>query len=555
MKSLNSSTNSVVKKIDLQGLKTAAGAAFNSYDNQHTKCLSGTRVELLREIEDWTKSPDGKSILWLKGMAGTGKSTIARTVAGHLKQQHLLGASFFFKRGEEDRGTAKKLFPTLVKQLINGLPHMFPEVQMAIDDDPNISENELEEQFEKLLIGPLLRIEQSGETATRVIVIDALDECDCEDDIRVILRLLPQVRKSTSMQLRFFLTSRPELPIKLGFREITGVYQDLVLHEIPEPVIKRDISLYFKDQFSRLRRERSFSSTWPGDATVKILIDRAFPLFIAAATLCRFIGDGNWNPKKRLDEFLSDQTIYVSKMDGIYVPVLKQLLTGQNEEESQQLLKDFKRIVGAVIILATPLSINALCQLLDRAREDVECRLGRLHSVLSIPNDFDTPVRVFHLSFRDFLLDHQKGKNQFWVNEKDVNQNLTTRCHKIMQHHLKKNICNLQSDGTQRSEIVESSLDSYIPPELRYSCRYWAQHLVQSEDPVTELIKAFSFFKEHFLHWLEAMSILGYMSEVIVTIEKLESLVQVCLQGGLLWFPLILMYTGRQIFRNIRVLL
>lgn len=40
-----------------------------------------------------------------------------------------------------------------------------------------------------------------------------------------------------------------------------------------------------------------------------------------------------------------------------------------------------------------------------------------------------------------------------------------------------------------------------------------------------------------------------------MAIEKLESLIQVCLHGGLLWFLLILMYTGRQIFRNIRVLL
>lgn len=77
----------------------------------NTECLSGTRVELLREVEDWTKSPDGKCIFWLNGMAGTGKSTIFQTIAGHLKQQYLLGASFFFKRGEEGQGTAKKLFP------------------------------------------------------------------------------------------------------------------------------------------------------------------------------------------------------------------------------------------------------------------------------------------------------------------------------------------------------------------------------------------------------------------------------------------------------------
>jgi pantothenate kinase-related protein Tda10 len=93
----------------------AEGAAFDSYENQHEECLLGTRVKLLREIEEWTELPHGKCIFWLNGMAGTGKSTISKTIASHLKKNRSLGASFFFKRGEEDRGNAKKLFPTLIR--------------------------------------------------------------------------------------------------------------------------------------------------------------------------------------------------------------------------------------------------------------------------------------------------------------------------------------------------------------------------------------------------------------------------------------------------------
>lgn len=480
-------------------------------------------------------------------MAGTGKSTISQTVASRLKEQQLLGASFFFKRGEEDRGTAKRLFTTLIGQLVTAIPQTLPRVQKAIKNDPNISEKMLGEQFEKLLFDPLIGIEQGEERMTRVIVIDALDECDSEDDkdIRVILRLLPQVQKSTSVQLRFLLTSRPELPIRLGFTEIMDAHQDLVLHEIPRPVIERDISLYFEYHFSCLRQERSFASDWPGDATVKILIDRAVPLFIAAATLCRFIRDPKWNnPRKQLEVLLKDQSTYVSKMDGTYVPILKQLLTCADEDESQQLFQDFKEIVGAVVNLATPLSIDALSQLLHRDQEDVKCRLDLFHSVLSVPDNFSTPVRLLHQSFGDFILDHQKGKDQFWVNNKDVNQHLTTQCLQTMQRRLKKNICNLPSEGMQHNELDDFFIRHYISPELRYSCRYWAHHLVQSQDPVTELIKAFSFLREHFLHWLETMSILGYMSQVIVTIKDLESLIQVCFHGKLMLFLFILMYTG-----------
>ena len=43
-------------------------------------CLPGTRKRLIAEIIDWASQGDtetaGKNVLWLHGMAGSGKSTI-----------------------------------------------------------------------------------------------------------------------------------------------------------------------------------------------------------------------------------------------------------------------------------------------------------------------------------------------------------------------------------------------------------------------------------------------------------------------------------------------
>jgi hypothetical protein len=81
-------------------------------------------------------------------MAGTGKSTISRTVASRLKAKTSLAGSFFFKRGEEDRGNSKRLFPTLAEQLVISIPQLIPGIRKAIGDDPNISKKALREQFE-----------------------------------------------------------------------------------------------------------------------------------------------------------------------------------------------------------------------------------------------------------------------------------------------------------------------------------------------------------------------------------------------------------------------
>ena len=65
----------------------------------------------------WADGYGGKRIFWLNGMAGTGKSTIARTVAHHYSEQKRLGASFFFSRDGGDVGHAGKFFATIAWQL------------------------------------------------------------------------------------------------------------------------------------------------------------------------------------------------------------------------------------------------------------------------------------------------------------------------------------------------------------------------------------------------------------------------------------------------------
>lgn len=101
-------------------------------DQHEDECLEGTRTDLQQQIATWAASPQGNCIFWLNGMAGTGKSTISRTVALSFKQNKQPGASFFFKRGEADRGNATKLFTTLTQQLMIKLPGLTPSIRKAV---------------------------------------------------------------------------------------------------------------------------------------------------------------------------------------------------------------------------------------------------------------------------------------------------------------------------------------------------------------------------------------------------------------------------------------
>ncbi len=51
------------------------------------------------------------------------------------------------------------------------------------------------------------------------------------------------------------MTSRPELPIRLGFTKIQGEDQDLVLHDIPRPIIEHDLRVFLKYELAKIRDE------------------------------------------------------------------------------------------------------------------------------------------------------------------------------------------------------------------------------------------------------------------------------------------------------------
>ncbi|KAE8135482.1 WD40-repeat-containing domain protein [Aspergillus pseudotamarii] len=533
----------ISREMELCKLTIAEGAAFDSYTNQHeVECLPGTRTDLLKQVTDWSLSTQGECIFWLNGMAGTGKSTVSRTVCKLLQEQGLLGASFFFKRGKSDCGSAEKFFATIVRQIIVQEPRLIPSIRRAIQRDPSISTKSLGEQFNKLLLEPLLAVKHDpAGTSFLVVVVDALDECDPENDIGLLLRLLPMVSTQSSIRIRVFLTSRPEIPIREGFDNVSGDnHRTIGLHEIVESSIKHDILLFMNDRFEEMRRKLSLPKGWPGEKTIQDLVNMASPLFISAATMCRFIADRRWNPEKRLALVLGSgstenaSTSHISKLEHTYLPVFEQILHSgdddEDDDEKAQLVQEYRVIVGTIIILANPLALTSLAKLLNVPSSDVSRRLDFLHSVLSIPDDEGTPIQLFHQSFRDFLL-HPKvrTKTEFWIDEEHIHKETLFRCIEVMARQkggLSKNICQLSSDAASRSDISDETIRDYLPAELQYSCHHWIYHLQRGKYQITDHDEIHKFVQKHFLHWLEAMSVLGLAQEIVSGIKTLQSAVQ-----------------------------
>ncbi|KAL9572178.1 hypothetical protein ACKAV7_003666 [Fusarium commune] len=129
-------------------------------------------------------------IFWLNGMAGTGKSTISRTVARARPKQGDHRASFFFKRGETDRGNLAKFVPTVARQLAWSTPGVATFIKNAVEADPAIANKAIREQFEKLVQEPLPKVAVASLSRQSVVlIVDALDECEKELNVSILLEL------------------------------------------------------------------------------------------------------------------------------------------------------------------------------------------------------------------------------------------------------------------------------------------------------------------------------------------------------------------------------
>ncbi|KAK5634087.1 hypothetical protein RRF57_009801 [Xylaria bambusicola] len=517
----------------LQSLPCAVDASFNSYAKQDLSvCLPNTRVGLLKEIYNWVDSEDERCIFWLNGLAGTGKSTIARTVARRYYAQKRLGASFFFSRGGGDVGHASKFFTSIAVQLAYNAPSLRRYISEAAEEQIDIVNHSLRDQWHQLVLRPLSKLDKRLSPSSYLLIIDAIDECANEDHIRTILQLLAEARSLTTVRLRVFLTSRPEIPIRHGIRAIPQAeHQDFVLHNIQQTIVNHDISLFLEYNLGTIGQDYSLGANWPGEVVLRQLVLYACGLFIWAATACRFIREGRRFARKRLDTILKGSSSAITEpekhLNEIYLAVLKHSISsGYLEEEKEEACDMLKHTLGSIVVLLSPLSVSSLSGLLHLPKEEVDQTFEDLYAILDIPEDPTSPLRLHHPSFRDFLLSKDRC-GDFWVDEKQAHRTLAASCIRLMSQTLKRDICERHAPESQTKQIESSRVQKYLPPEVQYACLYWVQHLQRSGSHAYDSGEAHRFLQAHLLHWLEALGWMEKVSEGIQAILSLEAYVSI----------------------------
>jgi NACHT domain-containing protein len=477
-------------------------------------------------------------MFWLNGLAGTGKSTIARTVARKYFDNDQLGASFFFSRGGGDVGHSRKFFTTIAMQLAHKSQYLQQHISDALRKNNDIVTQSLGDQWRQLVFGPLLKLSGSSYPSFYVVVIDALDECDNDEDIQTIVKLLAEVQRLRTVRLRVLLTSRPEVPIRHGFYQISDTeHQDFVLHHISPSIVDHDITIFLKYNLELIGKKKpSLGACWPGEETVKQLVQIASGLFIWAATACRFIQEVEkvFLIRKRLAAVLQTDGLIEEQrpekyLNKIYTTVLRHSIPVEcSNTEKEEFLSILRDILGSIVTLLSPLSVYSLSRLVNYQPDEVDDCLEDLHAILDIPRDYTRVLRLHHPSFRDFLLNQDRCKDtNFWVDEKEANKTLASRCIQLMSTSLKEDVCGVTIPGTLIADIEACRIEQCLPPEVQYACLHWIQHFRRSDAQLHDNDYIHQFLQKYFLHWLEALSWIQKISEGIIEIISLESIASV----------------------------
>ena len=457
----------------------------------------------------WASDNTTTKVYWLNGMAGTGKTTIAYSFSEILNDNESLGGSFFSSHLRVDTSDVRCIIPTICLQLATKkyLPSLSHLILDVMEENPDCRSWRITKQFQNFIVKPLTTAyRDTSETVFPVIVLDALDECSDQSLVAELLSAI--LRHSSSLPVKFFVTSRPEIRLKESFSK-PRTHFNFILHEVEREIVKADIELYIKGWLSM----HDSGHDWPLHTEVERLVNMSGTLFIYAATVCKYIAQrGTAGMSQRLSDVVNGKLEATSgvtyPLNILYERILDAAYAFTNEKER----KDIDIILITVVYVYNPLSINAISALMEIPVNHIEAALSALHSLIYIPSqDPNMPFSTFHASFNDFI------SNQIHLSKHYLDPRIS---HKHIAHQCLVVMNKVWSQETKISYLEERKA-AEISESLAYACSNWAINFTYRD--MGEPAELNDFFQKHLLRWMDCLSILGRLGTAMHIMDMLKN--------------------------------
>jgi hypothetical protein len=486
----------------------------------------------------WAEDPcQGFSVFWLAGLAGTGKSSIAKTFCEQLAVKNTLMATFFASRSSADRRDPFNIIHTFAYELSVVDSRIRLEGLSAIRSPPDIMQRPMKEQIERLMLAPL---SQALSGRRLILVIDALDECEKVDGTEggALIPLLTNMLRSLPVKL--LVTSRQETSLVGMFDSL--VHIPLRLHEVATEIVEPDVRRIFESGFAKIRHGHKLTGEmWPSQEDLDSLAQLTGRFLIFATTALRYIGDSHFSPTEQLRQVLArgpvlDGESAYAQIDALYTDILNAATRDDSGKVNIRLCQRIGDLLRTIVLLEEPLSVVSLAHLMGASEPDIAKAVDALSAFLFVADVQDPSMAVvhtFHPSLRDFLCDPKRCRDRHFLVDISVQHHvLAGRSLLVMDQPgaLQRDICRLENPSRANSEIPDLAvrLQSYVPGSVQYACAFWPVHLCVGES-LSDTICAslLTFCRTHLFHWIELLSLLARLPAAATHLPTLISWLRV----------------------------
>ena len=491
-----------------------------------------------QEYKDFTDWHHGntKRLLWIKGDAGKGKTMLLIGIVTELSDElntqfdksHL---SYFFCQGTNDRlNTATAILRGLIWMLVRQQKSLIRHLDEYKHHGSTLFEAHAAfYNLKKILLSML-----DDETLERAyLAVDALDECKKEEPgLKELLELISEISEKNN-KVKWLVTSRNEtyienivdknktrtsLSLELNADSVAGAVKFYIDYKM------RDLAARFGRTYADCENSTLEEVRQVQAQVAEELHRKADGTFLWVALVFRQIDDDTDCGADKVLELVRE---IPSDLNGMYDRMLRQII-----EQKDASSRHSKLVLLTMVNTYRPLQLSELVTLVALPKLAVPHNIVRLCGLLTIKED-DKTVYFVHQSAKDYLTEHAKSEilsEIFPYGRAEGHHTIVSQSLEAMRAKLRRNIYDLDYPGFPISKVQAPHPDPLA--SIRYACVYWVDHLCEIENGhdrvgLCENGTIDVFLKKHFLHWLEALSLLKSMSEGVLSMAKLTGLLEV----------------------------
>ena len=465
------------------------------------------------DFQQW-RSAQQSRMLWIKGDPGKGKTMLLCGIINELIKSttHIANVSFFFCQATDACiNNATAVLRGLMYLLVDQQPSLISHIRKKHDHaKKNLFEDAnawvaLCEIFTNML--------QDSSLNSTYLIIDALDECVV--NLPKLLDFIVQ-KSFVSPRVKWIVSSRnwPDIEERL---ERAGHKVRLCL-ELNAESVSTAVSIFIQYKVLQLAQQKKYDDK-TRDAVLDHLFLNANNTFLWVALVCENLEKiPRWKTLAKLNAFPPG-------LDSLYERMVEQIRKSDNADLC-------KRILASIAIVYQPITLKELTSLVEML-EDMSDDPESLREIIGLCGSFLTiregTVYFVHQSAKDYLVEDASAEI-FPDGRTEEQQRIMSRSIEAMDKALQRDVYGLQHPGYSIDKVEHPDPDPLAP--IRYACIYWVDHLCEIKSSHDEVGLYDNgtidvFLRKHFLHWLEALSLIKCISDGVLAIAKLIDLLTV----------------------------